>query len=323
MRRRDFIKVIAGSAVAWPLGARAQQPALPLVGYLSVEDRPHLTAAFQRGLSETGYIENQNVAIDYRFTSQYDQLPALATNLVSRRIAVLTVSGGPSVALAAKTATETIPIVFILGVDPVQLGMVASFNHPTRNATGVYIVTTALEAKRLELLRELLPDASVIGALVNPTSSENQEKLREIREAAQALGLQVYFVNASSDREFDSAFANLVQHKIHALVVTADGFLNTRPKQLAALAAQHAIPTIYAWREFISAGGLMSYGTNLTDAFRQSGIYTGHILKGEKPTEMPVQQSTKVELVINLKTAKALGLRFPITLLGRADEVIE
>ena len=229
MRRREFISLLGGAAAVWPIAASAQNE-IPVIGYLSVEDRSHLTAAFRAGLAETGYVEARNVAIEYRFTSHYDQLPALAADLVSRRVAVITVAGGPPFALAAKTATATIPIVFVLGVDPVQLGMTASFNRPGGNATGVYIVTRALEAKRLELLRELVPDASVIGVLVNPTGTANDEKIRQIQEAARALGREVYFVNASSDRDFDGAFATLLQQKVRALVVTPDGYLNTRPK---------------------------------------------------------------------------------------------
>jgi putative ABC transport system substrate-binding protein len=326
MQRREFITLL-GIATAWPLAARAQQPALPVIGFLNGQspDRfaPYV-AAFHKGLGETGYVEGQNVAIEYRWAGgQLDRMPALAAELVGRQVNVIASTGGmPS---AAKAATATIPIVALSGGDPVRSGLVASFNRPGGNVTVVGLFAYALGPKRLEVLRELLPKANVIAVLVNPRNPDPEAKLdaQAVEAAARAVGQQINVVAAGSDRDIDAAFATLIQRRDDALLVMGDPFFNSRREQLVALAARHGIPAIFEWREFAAAGGLMSYGASITDAYRQVGIYAGKVLKGAKPADLPVMQAVKVELVLNLKTAKALGLTFPLSLLGRADEVIE
>src|SRR5262245_19244973 len=326
IRRREFMSLLGGAAAAWPLAAHAQQPAMSVVGFLGAGARGPLReqiAAFQEGLKESGYVEGQNVAVDYRFAEgQFDRFPALASDLVRRQVAVLFVAtdGG---ALAAKEATSTIPIVFSVGDDPVASGLVPSLNRPGGNLTGVYQFATGLEAKRLGLLHEVVPKATTIAVLVNPNYSGSENQLREVQEAAASLGVQLVIVRANVESDFDAAFSTLVQQRATALLVCASPFFNIRRQQLVVLAARHALPAIYEWREFAAAGGLMSYGTVISDAYRQAGVYTGRILKGAKPADLPIVQSTKFEFVINLSTAKALGIEVPPTLSARADEVIE
>jgi putative tryptophan/tyrosine transport system substrate-binding protein len=318
MRRREFIALLGGATVAWPLAARAQQRTMPVVGFLG-SDSPDLFAdllrAFRQGLKETGYVEGQNLAIEYRW--------AEATDLVRRQVAVIVAAGTPS-ALAAKEATAAIPIVFFVAGDPGELGLVARLNRPGGNLTGTTTLTLEVASKWLELLHELMPTTSAFALLINPTSPALAEiQSRDLQAAARKLGLQVHLLEASTDRDFDTAFARLVQLRSGGLVISSDSFFERRSEQLAALARRYAVPAICGFREFAMAGGLMSYGASIPDAHRWIGVYTGRVLKGEKPADLPVQQATKVELIINLKTAKALGLTVPLPLLGRADEVIE
>ena len=326
MKGRDFIALLGGAA-AWPLAARAQQPAMPVIGILaSVSPAPYASyiAAVKEGLRQTGYVEGRNVAIEYRWAEgQYDRLPQQAIELVDRGIAVIVLVGGGPTTAAAKAATATIPIVFVMGEDPVKSGAVASLNRPGGNATGVSLLTVAMEAKRLQLLHELMPNAAVVAIIVNPKNPQADEQLQELQAAARTLGVQVEAFKAGSPSEIDAAFAKLVERRASALHIASDAFFNTRREQFVVLSARHAVPAIFNFREFAAAGGLMSYGPSLTDAYRQEGIYAGRILKGEKPAEMPVQQAVKIELVINMQTARALGLTVPLPLLGRADEVIE
>jgi putative ABC transport system substrate-binding protein len=325
MKRRDFLGVLGGAA-AWPQGVRAQQPPMPVIGFLgsrASSDDPHLLAALHGGLKEAGYVEGQNVAIEYRFgENHYDRLPGLAADLVARQVAVIC-ANGPA-ALAAKAATITIPIVFTAGFDPVQIGLVASLNHPGGNITGVSILDVELGPKRLELLHELLPAAKVLAGLINPSDPLRAQTIsRELQSAADTLGLQLQVLHATADSELEGIFATLVERQAGGLVIGGDPFFNSRAHQLGALANRHAMPTIYQFRAFAAAGGLISYGTSLTASYHLAGVYTGRILKGEKPADLPVQQATKFELIINLKSAKALGLTVPLVVQMTADEVIE
>jgi putative ABC transport system substrate-binding protein len=326
MRRREFIAGL-GSAAAWPLAARAQQRALPVVGFLSTQsaelDYKNVTVSFLQGLKETGYVEGQNVAVEYRYAeNQLDRLPALAADLVRRGVAVI-VTTGTYAALAAKAETTTIPIFFTTGGDPVAVGLVASLNRPGGNLTGVASFGTELLPKQLQLLREVIPNAAQFGVLADPASPGTQIALPDLLAASSKLGVHLIVVNAKSDSDLEPAFATLSQQHVGAVLVTATSYINRHTEQIAVLATRHGLPAIFPSREFAMAGGLMSYGTSLGNYFHQAGIYTGRILKGEKPADLPVQQVTKLDLVINLKTAKALGLTIPETLLATADEVIQ
>jgi putative ABC transport system substrate-binding protein len=325
MKRREFISILGGAA-AWPLAARAQQPEIPVVGFLgttSASEWDQLIAAFRSGLHDAGYLERGNVAVEYRWANgQFERLPALTADLIDRHAGVIVTAGSANSAQAAKAATTTIPIVFVIGTDRVKLGLVASFNRPGGNITGVTWLAAALGAKHLELVRELVPNVGVIAMLANPNNPVSESELEEVQEAARALGQQVLGLHAGSQKEIDSAFATLVQGRAGALIVSSDSVFFSQRDQVVALAARHAVPAIYPVHEYAAAGGLMSYGSRLADAYRQVGTYTGRILRGEKPADLPVQQATKVELTLNLKTAKLLGITVPLTLLGRADEVI-
>jgi putative ABC transport system substrate-binding protein len=325
MKRRAFITLLGGAA-AWPLAARAQQPAMPVIGFLSARSQgedANVMATFHRGLKEAGYVEGQNLAIEYRWANgQNDRLPAMAADLVRRQVSVI-VANGPATQ-AAKAATTTIPIVFYIGADPITLGLVASLNRPGGNLTGVTNVNVELNSKRLELLHELVPTATTLAALINPNNATPAEtQSRDLQSAASTLRLQLQILRASTERDFDAVFATLAQLRAGGLAIGGDGFFVSRSEQLAALALRHGVPAIFQFRPFVAAGGLMSYGGSGEDQFRQVGVYTGRILKGEKPADLPVQQNSKVELIVNLKTAKALGLAVPLALLTRADEVIE
>jgi putative tryptophan/tyrosine transport system substrate-binding protein len=327
LRRREFITLLGGAA-AWPIAARAQQPAMPVIGLLDSRSPDALMdrlRGFRQGLKDTGYVEGENVAIEYRWAeNKFDRLPVLAADLVRRRVAVLATSGGIPVAFAAKAATTTIPIVFTVGEDPVRLGLVASLAQPGGNLTGINFLTGELATKRLELLRALVPGATRVAVLVNPAHATNTETtLRDMEPAAHAMGLQMQVLNASASREIDAAFMTIVRERPDALFVGNDAFFNARRVQLVLLAGRHGVPAIYSDREYAEAGGLMTYGSNIVDVYRQVGDYAGRILKGAKPTDLPVVQSSKFELVINHQTARMLGLTLPPTLLATADEVIE
>jgi putative ABC transport system substrate-binding protein len=328
MKRREFVLLIRGAAVAWPLAARAQQPAMPVIGYMNSGTRDEYATlrdadAFRQGLRETGYIEDQNITIEYRWAEgHYERLPGLAADLLRRKVTVIAATGTPA-ALAAKAATAVVPIVFETAGDPVTLGLVASLNRPGRNVTGVTQLNSELVPKRLGLLHDLIPTAKIIGLLVNPKDPRAETQSRDMQEAAHALGLQIRILNASTEGEIDTAFASLVQLRAGALIIGTGDFFNARREQLAALAARHRVPAIYQYRLFVAAGGLMSYGASLTEAYRLAGIYTGRVLKGEKPADLPVARPTKFELVINLKTANALGLSISPGVLAIADEVVE
>jgi putative tryptophan/tyrosine transport system substrate-binding protein len=325
--RREFITLLGGAAAACPLAVRAQQPAMPVVVFMSArspEDSAHLVAAFRRGLGEGGFVEDQNVALEFRWArGQYDRLPALAAELVSRRVAVLVAVGGDPSPVAAKQATSTIPIVFGVGDDPVKTGLVESWNRPGGNVTGITLMTALMEPKRLGLLRELVPGVALIGVLLNPAFPPAARQLQELEQAAHTIGQRIVIKKASTDEELDAAFGVLVQERIGALLVAADPYFDTRRERIITLAAQQRLPAIYQFREYAVAGGLLSYGVSITDGYRQYGVYAASILKGAKPADLPVQQVVKFELVINMKTARALDVTISDNLLSLADEVIE
>jgi putative tryptophan/tyrosine transport system substrate-binding protein len=327
VRRREFIALLGGAAT-WPLAARAQQPAMPVIGFIhltSLEQTREYLAAFHRGLGDTGYVEGKNVAVEYRWgQGQNDRMPTLVADLVRRQVSVLVTLESTNAALAAKAATQTIPILFMQGADPVRIGLVRSLNRPDGNLTGINLFLAEVAGKRLQLLLETVPSAKSIAYLRNPTNPIYADsETREVQDAARALGVRLLWTNASRLSEIEAAFANFIQQPVDAVFVSADGFFLTNSDHIVALAARYAVPAIYGWRQAVALGGLMSYGTNFPDAWRQAGGYTGRLLKGEKPADLPVQQVTKIELVVNLKTAKALGLEVPPMLLARADKVIE
>jgi putative ABC transport system substrate-binding protein len=322
MRRREFIASVGSAAVVWPLAARAQQPVIGFLRSTSLDSSPHLVTAFRQGLNEIGYVEGRNVVIEYRWADgQLDRLPTLAADLIHQQVAVIIAN--LTAAFAAKAATKTIPIVFTTGSDPVKDGLVVNFNRPGGNVTGVVFFNDELGTKRLELLRKLMPKAEIIGVLVNPTNPGTRAEQRDVEEAAHAAGQQLIVLNVSSDSDIETAFATLAQRGAGALLVGSGSFLFSKREQVVALAARHSLPASYAQRDYVASGGLMSYGASITDAYRQAGIYVGRILKGEKPGELPVVRSTKIDFTINLKTAKTLGFEISPQLLVTADEVIE
>jgi putative tryptophan/tyrosine transport system substrate-binding protein len=328
MQRRQFMTLVGGAVTSWPLVARAHQATVPVIGYLSTgssqSDAVTFLPAFRKGLGEFGFVEGQNVEIDYRWADfQYERLPSMVADLAQRQVSAIAAIGGTPPALVAKAATSSIPIVFYLGIDPVQFGLVASLNHPGKNITGVAALQADLIAKRIEVLHELVPKAADVALLVNPSNRYTETETRVLDESARSLGLQLQVLRAASVNEIDVALGTVVGSKVDALLVSADLFLLSQHKQIAELATRRGLPAMYPWREYVAAGGLMCYGPSLFDAYHLVGVYIGRILKGAKPADMPVEQTTKVEFVINPKTAKKLGLSFPITLLGRADEVIE
>jgi len=325
--RRQFITLLGGSAATWPFTARAQQQAMPVVGFLSTrssDGSEHLLTAFREGLSEAGYAEAKNVAIEYRWAeNQNDRLPALVADLLNRQVAVIAAMGGSPAALAAKRATTTIPIVFQVGVDPVEVGLVTSLNRPGGNLTGVTTLAEELTSKRLEMLHEMVPTRGNVAALINPTNISAEAMSKDLQRAARTFGLRLDFLYAKSESDFDTVFATLARQRAGALVIVPDALFTNQSERLAHLTVGHALPTIYQWYEFAAAGGLISYGASSTDSYRRAGVYSGRILHGARPADLPVQQSTKIELIINLKTARTLGLTVPLSLIGRADEVIE
>jgi len=327
MRRREFITLLGGAAATWPLAARAQQGATPTIGYLSTRspsEAKYVTDAFTQGLNENGYVEGRNLAIEFRWADlQYDRLPALASDLARRQVAVIAAVGGSHSGLAAKAVTSTIPIVFVSAGDPVTFGLVTSLNRPGGNVTGISMITVALAPKRLELLHELVPAPAAIAMLVNPTSPYVEAETADVKASARVLGRQLRVLNAGTAQEIDAAFATLVQQRAGGLLVSGDPFFDSERDRLVALAARYSVPAIYQWREFATIGGLISYGTSILDAYRQAGVYVGKILKGATPADMPVLQPTRFETVVNLKTAKALGVAVPDKLIVAADEVIE
>ena len=327
MKRREFIALLRGAAAAWPLAARAQQPAMPVIGFMSArspEDSVHLLEAFRRGLKEGGFVEGENVAVQFRWArGDYGRLPALAADLVGRQVAVIVAAGGEPSGLAAKSATSIIPIVFGIGGDPVKAGLVSSFSRPGGNVTGVTLLTNLMEPKRLGLLRDLVPGVALIGVLINPDFPPAALQLQQVEEAARAIVQRIVIAKASNDDALETAFGSLVQEGAGALLVAADPYFDTRRERIVGFAQQRRLPAIYQFREYAVAGGLLSYGVSITDAYRQYGVYTASILKGAKPADLPVLQPTKFELVINLKTARALGVNISDNLLTLADEVIE